>query len=325
MKKTTFKTKKKSWLSFKVALGLCVLTVTTTDAQIQNNETLYVGDQGIVYLGSGSYNFGAIVGQSITSRTPLNYGKIIFASAVTISGVSNTHYLDGYASVLSVSSFLLPVGQAGEYAPARITPATVAPIDASYYRASPSVISSVLDASVPAISGIEYWNIQGNNSASVSLTYRASSNLSAIASSTIELFIVGYDGTKWVKIPSIVDAVSILGGASTLSSGSITSSSDINLTNFKYFSIGADVTLNNPEFTPTVFTAYILDQQLNIKCNQNITGLEVFDITGKKIFESRVENTNEYLAPFYYAQGVYIIKVKYSNNKIKTLKLINQK
>ena len=51
------------------------------------------------------------------------------------------------------------------------------------------------------------------------------------------LIIAGWNGTQWVEIPSSVDAVSILGGASTLASGSITTTSEVNLATYQYFTL----------------------------------------------------------------------------------------
>ncbi len=219
--------------------SLIVFSVNTSIAQFQNNEPLYIGDNGYVYIGSDNYYFGAGNGQTITSRTNATYGKLIFASAASTIGASDTHYLDGYASVLITTPFIFPIGQSGVYAPARVIPSSITPIDGAYYRSSASTIGNTLDPTVSAISTIEYWNILGANSAVLSLTWRATSLLANIVPSTSELIIVAYDGTKWVEIPSTVDATSILGGSSSLTSGSITSTGTVNLSTYTYFSLGA--------------------------------------------------------------------------------------
>lgn len=239
MKTITFKQKKNpnfiTWMIF----FLVVFAVNPIIAQVQNNEPLYIGDQGFVYVSSDTYYFGPGNGQTTTSRTPSNYGKLVFSSAASSSGASDSHFLDGYGSVLTTNPFIFPIGQSGVYAPARVTPVTVAAVDAAYYRASATTIGATLDASVSAISNTEYWNIQGANSAVVSLSWRASSTLSNIVLSTADLTIVGYDGTKWVEIPSSVDATSFIGGTSNMTSGSITSDATIDLSNFTFFTLGA--------------------------------------------------------------------------------------
>lgn len=219
--------------------SLIVFAVNNLNAQIQTNETLFIGDNGYVYLGSDTYYFGSGSGQTLTTRTPSVHGKLIFSSAASSNGASNAHYLDGYGSVLTTNPFLFPVGQSGVYAPARVTPSSAAAVDAAYYRAGATTIGATLDASVTAISNVEYWNIEGFNTTIISLTWRGSSSLSDIVSTTDDLTVVGYDGSKWVEIPSVVDGTSILGGASSLTSGSITTTSSVDLTDYSYFSLGS--------------------------------------------------------------------------------------
>lgn len=223
----------------KILFCFVVLTFTCTNAQLQNDGVLFVGDEGYVYVGSDTYIFGSGVGQTTTTRTPLVYGKLIFSSMASTVGVSDSHYLDGYASVISTDPFLLPIGQSGVYAPARVTATSLLPVDGAYYRSSATSVGSTLDSSVNAISTIEYWNIIGANNVSLSLTWRNSSFISNIVSTLSDLTIVGFDGTQWVEIPSVVDLTSVIGGGSSMTSGSITSLSTVDLSVFSYFSLGA--------------------------------------------------------------------------------------
>lgn len=240
MKTITFNQKKKpKSIKWVICFFLVVFAFNQSIAQVQNNEPVFIGDQGFVYLESGTYFFGAGSGQTITTRTPSTYGKLVFTSAASHSGASDSHYLDGYGSVLTTNPFTFPVGQSGVFAPARVTPTSTAPVDAAYYRASATTIGTTLDATIGSVSNIEYWNILGANAATISLSWRASSSLSSIVSTTTELTIAGYDGTKWVEIPSTVDATSFLGGSSNLTTGSITSTATVNLTTFTFFTLAA--------------------------------------------------------------------------------------
>jgi len=322
MKKFTLKEKLK--ITNRIIFIFLVFGLSSTsNAQVQNNDIFYIGNGGSVFVGSGSYTFGASSGQTLTTRTASTYGKLSFSPTATVAGVADTHYLNGYASVLRTTPFLLPIGQSGEYAPARITPTTVAPVDAAYYRANPTTVGATLDATVPAISSVEYWNIQGANNAVVTLTWRVSSNLSAIASATATLFIVGYDGTKWVKIPSAVDATSILGGASTISSGSVTSTAAVNLNTYKYFSIGADASLSTPQFNSGIATIYVKNNELVVKSIDEMTSVTLYDLTGKRVFESKIDNATQFYAPINLANAIYIARVQYSNDTFAVKKLIN--
>lgn len=216
-----------------------ILAVNLVNAQFQNNGTVYTNDNSYLYIGSGTYHFGSGSVQTLTTRTPVIHGKLIFSSSASTSGSSNLHFLDGYGSIMTTNPFIFPVGQSGVTAPVKVTPTSFSIVDAAYYRASATTIGTALDVSVGSISNIEYWNIKGVNSASISLTWRASSLLSNFVISTADLTIVGYDGAKWVEIPSVIDPTSILGGTSSMTSGSITSSASVDLTEFTYFTLGA--------------------------------------------------------------------------------------
>ncbi len=342
MKKITIKQEMVSahikWMIF----TLFVFSVNTSFAQFQSNEPLYISDNGYVYIGSDNYYFGGGNGQTITSRTTSTYGKLIFAYPASAINASDAHYLDGYGSVITTKPFTFPVGQKGVYAPAKVIPSTKNAIDAAYYRSSPLTIGATLDVSIRAISSSEYWNIQGNNTALISLTWRSSSALDAMSLSMSDLVIAGYDGTKWVEIPSIIDTSSILGGDSSLTSGSITSIETVNLNVYKYFSMGVkenslaqiEPTITNPvvnsakeniELDTIAVKGIIKNQQITIKTSAPMATIQIFDTTGKKIFESKIENSTEFNAPFNNPQAIYIVKVILNNGKSASLKLINVK
>jgi hypothetical protein len=221
-------------------------------AQVQNNEILYIGDNTSVYLSSNTYYFGAGLAQTKTTRTALTYGKLTFSSTATWSGASSSHFVDGYASTKGATAFVFPIGQSGVYAPAGVIPSSSAGVDGAYFRANPNTIGTTLDANVKAISLIEYWDIRGAvANAKISLTWRASSDITNLTlfegttiSSLSNLALLGYDGTKWVLIPSTVDATSILGGISTLLEGSITSDAIVNLNSYSAFTLGSISTSN---------------------------------------------------------------------------------
>ena len=239
MKTITIKQKKKLFSFKQLMCSLFVLSVTCASAQLQNNEVLFIGDNGYVHVGADTYSFGSGNGQTKTTRTLSTYGKLIFSSAASTSGASDTHFLDGYGSITSTNPFLFPIGQSGVYAPARVTPSSVSPVDAAYFRASATTVGAALDATVSAVSPIEYWHINGTNAATITLTWRSTSDLSGFLTAIDNLTIVGYDGTKWVEISSTVDATSILGGASSMTAGSISTQGTVNLNNYKYFSLAA--------------------------------------------------------------------------------------
>lgn len=218
-----------------------------SQAQAQNNAAFYIGDNGFVFLSPGNYNFDSNTANVQTSRTPTVNGKLVFSAGATCSGVSDTHFVDGYVQSMSESAFLFPIGQSAVYAPLKTIATTTNGVTAAYFRSNPSAIGSTLDAAVGGLSTVEYWDIQGaSTSARLSLSWRASSGIAVLTQSeetTISvltnLTVLGYDGAKWVVVPSTVDAVSLLGSPSTFSTGSITTDASVALGNYSAFALGS--------------------------------------------------------------------------------------
>lgn len=222
-------------------LLLLLLTVSQGFAQVQNNGNLYIADEGQMYVQTSSYNFGASPATTYTTRTISTYGKLIFESGVTHGSASDSHFMDGYIRTLSTSQFIFPIGQSGVYAPAAVIPNNNTGVDAAYYRSSPSTIGILLDGTVSTISTIEFWDIKSASAnAKVTLTWRSSSDVTTITDSVLaNLTIAAWDGSKWIQIPSTVDATSILSGTSTLITGSITSDVDVVLSDYTAFTLAS--------------------------------------------------------------------------------------
>ena len=53
--------------------------------------------------------------------------------------------------------------------------------------------------------------------------------------------------------------------------------------------------------------------------------IEIFDLTGRKIWESKIVNSSTFTAPFNNALAVYIAKIKLENGTTVSIKLVNQK
>lgn len=218
-----------------LALGL------SANAQVQNNQNIYVADYGVFSMTQDNFAFGASPALTQTTKSGANYGVIAFGQNATWSGASDSHYLNGYARYYGNSFFLAPVGDSGTYAPAGINPAGTSGVDVAYFKTNPSALGTTLDTGISALSGVEYWKVSGATNATITLTWRASSNISGLmlTPSLTYITILGYDGTKWVEIPSFYDATSILGGTSDTTSGSITSTAEVNLSAYQAFTIGA--------------------------------------------------------------------------------------
>lgn len=229
----------------KVAAALIFLvTLTTARAQegSSGNTTIFNGAQ-MTFFSDHSFvtgGGGTQPGIINTIRTApfgiLNYGP----DANTVTGADDANYVDGYVRKLGSTPFIFPVGDNSHYGPFR---AVGDGTTGAYFFADPtSAVTSILPSGnypvlpmggpfpsatyedkLEAVSTIEYWDIDGINPTTLTLTWDASSAISALTTGQLnKLTIAGWNGSQWVAINSVVDVTSILGGASELNSGSIT-------------------------------------------------------------------------------------------------------
>lgn len=211
--------------------------------QVQQNGTLYIGDTGVVSVFTTPYNFGTSPATTTTTRTTVNYGKLYFSAGTNWVAASDAHHVNGYVSTYGNADFTFPVGNGTKLAPARVQSAALTSrYDNAYYSANPTAVGSTVDGgTIKAISTVEYWDLQSTSSAVLSLTWRGSSNVATIAAGTTlaDVVIAGWNGTQWEQIPSAVD-VNYLGSgtASTLTAGSITSTTAVNFATYSKFTIG---------------------------------------------------------------------------------------
>lgn len=222
-------------ITFLLAVGLLGGVL---HGQSINSGTIYVSDDSEFFIENGNLDFDNVSGANTqTTRTTIGYGKISFTANSGWVNASNSHYLDGYGRSYSADPFILPVGQSGVFAPVGVDPINTNGVDGAYFASAPSTIGTVLGIGISSVSTSEYWRVLGSSS-KITLTYRAASNATFISANNLpNLIIAGWNGTQWVEIPSSVDAVSILGGASTLASGSITTTSEVNLATYQYFTL----------------------------------------------------------------------------------------
>lgn len=289
------------------------------NAQIINNSSLFIGDQGIFHIESGVFNFG--LGNITTTRTNPDHGSLSFSSEALWEEANTLNHVDGY--VESSYDFIYPTGQAGIYAPIQVSSNNTERIQAAYTRANPNQTNSTTYKSVATISKIEFWNIKGiNSSNTISLTWRKSSVISNFTNADLtELTIVGWNGLAWVEIPSTVDMYSILGENSSIDSGSITTKPNFNLANYSAFTFGK----KEAQLESIQFAIYIAKNVLYIDSSQPVNSIIVYTIWGQKLFEKKIAATEHYTTPFFHSQAVYVAIVRFENNETHeiTRKLMN--
>ncbi|WP_229217242.1 hypothetical protein [Dyadobacter luteus] len=258
------------WTSL-LMLAVLFLLVHSAKAQegSQGNTSIFGGAQMTFF---GNHNFvtgggGAQPGVILTERATDNFGVLNFVGDnLTSTGASDAGYVDGYVRKYGAGQFIFPVGDngfLGQFA------ASADGTMGAYFRANPAtaVTSNLFTgtnypalpnggpfptgllnrgAGVKSVSTVEYWDIDGTVATPITLTWDASSNVTTLTGSVLAaLTIVGWDGSKWVRIPSTVNATSILGGTSTVTEGSITTVLPVvpnTYTAYTLAGVGPDVT-----------------------------------------------------------------------------------
>lgn len=211
-------------------LAIALLGFNLVYAQTQNNSFLYVKDGSYVYVTAGTFKFGSGSATN-TTRSEVNYGKLIFDPASSFNGASSgsTQYTNGFASTKSNTYFILPIGQNLTYAPVGILNTNVINgVDAAYY-AGQLTNSSNISNSISALPSTGYWDIKGDNSI---ITMIWNNDLSAFTNSITNLTVAGYNisTNKWEAIPSGTPSGSLI-------NGTLTTSSIVTLNNYKYFTL----------------------------------------------------------------------------------------
>lgn len=229
-----------------------------------NGQMTFFGNHTFLTGGAGALPGIILTQRETATRSFLNYGPAV-TSAIT--GADNANHVDGYIRKLGAGAFVFPAGDNGQLG---AFGAAADGTNGAYYFANPSsaVTSNlftggsygVLPAggpfpttsrgpSVTSVSTVEYWDIDGANATPITLTWDATSDVNTLTGGNLnKLSILGWNGTRWVMIKSKFDATSILGGASTLTAGSITTSASIVPNTFTVYTLGG-VT---PDLTPTI-------------------------------------------------------------------------
>lgn len=230
-------------------LFLALVHIAEAQEGSQGNTTIFGGAQMTFFA---DHNFatgggGTQPGVILTERAAGNFGVLNFSGDNLVStNASNAGYVDGYVRKYGTGQFIFPVGDNGNlgqfaasgngtmgaYFHADPNTATTSNLFAGgNYMALPTggpFGTSSMGLNVDVVSMIEYWDIDGDGTTPLTLTWDAGSSIGTLTGSQLsKLTIVGWNGTQWVAIDSKIDATSVLGGTSDLTAGSITTTAAI--------------------------------------------------------------------------------------------------
>ncbi|WP_025763404.1 hypothetical protein [Dyadobacter tibetensis] len=263
-------TGKREWVSLVMLTALMMLAyMARAQEGSQGNTTIFGGAQMTFF---NNHDFVAPTGGTqpgviLTERAAGNFGILNFAGDnLTSTGASDANYVDGYVRKYGTGQFIFPVGDnnnLGQFA------ASADGTMGAYFHANPAtaVTSNLFtggnypalptggpfpttskSTAVATVSTIEYWDIDGANATPITLTWDANSTVSTMTNAKlVYLSIVGWDGAQWVRIPSQVDATSVLGGTSDLTIGSITTTNSIVPDTYTAYTLAS---ITAPDLTP---------------------------------------------------------------------------
>jgi len=220
---------KKYFLAFACILSICGFQHANAQGASFSNVRVNAGvEMHIKYADNITF------GEHVTTDRASTSSVISFASLPDANSV--TGFVNGRAKVNSNSnSLFLPVG---ENLVSAVTLTTVndpaQPVTALYSQTGGGN-PNLHDSQLFIISETENWAINGNNSARLKLSWETGSGYDATASAyslgVEDAMIAAWNGTQWIHIPSAAD------NGSTLQSGSITSTENIDFNSYSLFTI----------------------------------------------------------------------------------------
>jgi len=185
----------------------------------------------------GAQDFGN--NGKITIDRSIVYGRLNAAESVQFVNANENSYINGAIKKLGTSPLVFPVGDGNFYGPFA---GSAADLTGVFFHTSPTDASFPVTTRQPVLAFVnntEYWRIEGPNATSLSLTWNEASALGDHLTRIDDIRIVGWKNGLWTEIPSKPDVNSILGGPSSLTSGSVTSTVAIRPNEFEAFTVGA--------------------------------------------------------------------------------------
>ncbi|UPT68649.1 MAG: hypothetical protein M0D57_08520 [Sphingobacteriales bacterium JAD_PAG50586_3] len=187
--------------------GSSVVVFTGTAGQTLTQSSGLMGFNRItVNKASNNLTLGAPL--TIGTALTLTSGKIIststnlltFADNATVSGASNSSYVEGPVAKTGNDIFTFPIGKSGTYRPLGISaPASTATIFTADYIPSVQTAGSSADTSVTNLSTCEHWLLSRSGSSSnVNVTLSWNSTTCNRASA-LNMRVSGWSGSSWTN------------------------------------------------------------------------------------------------------------------------------
>lgn len=292
----------------------------------------------------------------------LAFGRVSYPSAATITA----NMVDGYVKATGNNRFIFPVSDNSVFRPFA---ASAEGTTGAYFSANPAVgvttshkggnypplptgapfSATSKDANIGKVSTREYWDINGTTATKITLSWHLESSMSSFApgGNMSKVYIIGWNGSRWVKIPSTIDPVSVFGNNSFVSAGSMTTNAAIIPNTYLAYTFGADLSaaremapgadstladgaeIMKPddssldEVETSVYPNPVRDR-IFVRNARNIKRVSVWDLNGRRIlsvnraYESGID-VNSIPA------GIYVVDVEDEKGKTTSRKIIISK
>ena len=298
--------RKKVVLSSIVSLFFC--GISTAQALIDGD--VYIASKAVVgvFYPELTFRYGII------ESSEENSGRLaFFPNAHGLAAHDGSH---AEATVLSHEhpDFVFPVGDKGVYQPMRISSGDTDDLAVAFKLESH--LNTAPSLEINQISNRFYWTVEGTKQAKMTLSWNLYSELNMLTDELAALVMIGYTGTEWEVIPSVIDPFTLEGdNPTTLSAGAISSVDRIDFSRFEAVTLGSillDIELSVSEgITPNGDgindTWYIknIERYPNAQIWVfNIWGAEVFHQPGNynNNWDATYKNNTKKLpsAPYYY-------------------------
>lgn len=268
-----------------------------------------IGIHSKLYFNSGK---GESPGIIITNRNADSPGMISFMKSSDWENAANDRHVDGYCKIYSEDTFTFPIGNLGHYKPLTIEGAYGT--SAAYVYANAVTLHDVEPLAISdndqlgSVSEAEYWILNGDNETRFTLHWNESSNINELVDGNIEnLRIVGWNGTSWEVIPSLVLNDSEF--VSDMSEGSIQTDNAIIPDAYEAITFGSVISspqadsefgsvFNGEQIDLTVFPNPTLSLA-NLNLDYKISGMKdgallvVIDGAGQLVYKQELENEKD--------------------------------
>lgn len=310
-----------------------ILTVSGANRAIFNNVEVGVLNNLELYTSLGVKNELSFLEGKVTTPRNNTSVSLDFINHNFYVGEGNSRHVDGYTSVMGVNEFTFPIGDDDRLRPMILpSQANSAIFKGAYFFEDPNTPSTFStnfnttnkQVAIKNVSNLEFWDLNGNNETTITLTWDDQSNIASLSEELKNLRVVG-----WNKTSNIWEDLGNTNVTGTLTNGAITSTAFIP-NDYEVITIGS-ITLNlNNNFLISPNNDNINDNLVFEELEQYKTSkLTIYNRWGNVVFKidnykNNWKGFSEGRATFIEKEGLpvgtYFYILQYGNNELNRMK-----